>query len=69
MQMPMFGMPNPISAIPGIDTFATMTMRNPIKKKGVASTEELRSMAPIEGPAFGDDATNNAAERGTNLFI
>ena len=49
MAMPMFGMhmamPNVVSAIPGVDAAATAMMKNLIKKKGVASIEELRSMA------------------------
>jgi peroxiredoxin family protein len=49
MEMPMFGMhmqmPNLISAIPGVDAVASTMMRNMIKKKGVASLEELREMA------------------------
>jgi peroxiredoxin family protein len=49
MEMPMFGMhvgmPNIVSAIPGVDTAATAMMKNLIKKKGVASIEELRAMA------------------------
>jgi len=49
MAMPMFGihmgMPNIVSAIPGVDAAATKMMKNLIKKKGVASIEELRSMA------------------------
>ncbi len=49
MQMPMFGMhigmPNIASAIPGVDAAATVMMKNLIKKKGVASIEELREMA------------------------
>lgn len=49
MQMPMFGMhigmPNIISAIPGVDAAASTMMKNLIKKKGVASIEELRDMA------------------------
>ena len=49
MEMPMLGMhigmPNLISAIPGIDAAATTMMKNLIKKKGVASIEELRSTA------------------------
>ena len=47
MEMPMFGMhigmPNLVSAIPGVDAAATAMMKNLIKKKGVASIEELRS--------------------------
>lgn len=49
MEMPMFGMhmamPNVVSAIPGVDAAATAMMKNLIKKKGVASIEELRSAA------------------------
>ena len=49
MEMPMFGMhigmPNLVSAIPGVDAAATTMMKNLIKKKGVASIEELRTMA------------------------
>ena len=49
MEMPMFGMhigmPNLVAAIPGVDAAATAMMKNLIKKKGVASIEELRSAA------------------------
>jgi peroxiredoxin family protein len=49
MQMPMMGMhigmPNIASSIPGVDAAATAMMKNLIKKKGVASIEELREMA------------------------
>jgi peroxiredoxin family protein len=49
MEMPMFGMhmgmPNIVSAIPGVDAAATKMMKNLIKKKGVASIEELRDLA------------------------
>ena len=49
MAMPMFGMhmamPNVMSVIPGVDAAATAMMKSLIKKKGVASIEELRSMA------------------------
>ena len=49
MQMPMLGMhlgmPNIISAIPGADAAATAMMKNLIKKKGIASIEELRELA------------------------
>jgi len=49
MEMPMMGMhmgmPNLVSAIPGVDAAATAMMKNLIKKKGVASIEELREMA------------------------
>jgi peroxiredoxin family protein len=49
MEMPMFGthiaMPNIVGAIPGVDAAATTMMKNLIKKKGVASIEELREAA------------------------
>ena len=49
MSMPMLGMhigmPNIVSVIPGVDAAATSMMKNLIKKKGVASIEELRTMA------------------------
>ena len=49
MEMPMMGMhmgmPNLVSAMPGVDAAATAMMKNLIKKKGVASIEELRDMA------------------------
>ena len=49
MQMPMMGMhmalPNLVSALPGVDSLATGMMKDLIKKKGVASIEDLRSMA------------------------
>ena len=49
MEMPMMGMhmvmPNVIGAVPGMDAMATMMMKDMIKKKGVASIEELRDMA------------------------
>ncbi len=49
MQMPMAGMhmsmPNIVSVIPGVDRMATTMMKNLIKKKGVASIEDLREAA------------------------
>jgi peroxiredoxin family protein len=49
MKMPMMGMhmamPNLVSAIPGADAMATTMMKNLIKRKGVASIEELRQTA------------------------
>jgi len=49
MKMPMAGahmvMPNLVAAIPGVDGMATAMMKNMIKKKGVASIEELRDLA------------------------
>ncbi|MBU6405134.1 MAG: sulfur carrier protein DsrE2 [Metallibacterium scheffleri] len=49
MAMPMMGahmvMPNLVSAIPGVDAMVTSMMKNLIKKKGVASIEDLRAAA------------------------
>ncbi len=49
MQMPMGGMhmsmPNIVSMLPGVDRAATTMMKNLIKKKGVASIEDLRDAA------------------------
>ncbi len=49
MSMPMMGMhmgmPNIVSAIPGVDAMASKMMKNLIKKKGVASIPELRDLA------------------------
>jgi peroxiredoxin family protein len=49
MKMPMMGghmvMPNLVAAIPGVDAMASKMMKNLIKKKGVASIEELRELA------------------------
>ena len=46
MEMPMMGMhmqmPNIVSAMPGIDGMASAMMKNMMKKKGVASLEDLR---------------------------
>lgn len=52
MAMPMagmhVGMPNLVAAMPGVGAMATGMMKNLIKKKGVASIDELRDIA-IEG--------------------
>src|SRR5210317_1814076 len=49
MKMPMMGMhmglPNLLTAVPGVDAGCSIMMKNLIKKKGVASIEELRGMA------------------------
>ncbi len=49
MKMPMMGMhmglPNLVTAIPGVDAACSVMMKNLIKKKGVASIEELRDLA------------------------
>lgn len=52
MKMPMMGMhmgmPNLVSVLPGVEAGATTMMNNLMKKKGVASIEELREAA-LEG--------------------
>jgi peroxiredoxin family protein len=49
MKMPMMGahmgMPNVVSMIPGVDRAASKMMNNLMKKKGVASIQELRDLA------------------------
>jgi peroxiredoxin family protein len=49
MKMPMMGghmgLPNIVTAIPGVDAACSVMMKNLINKKGVASIEELREMA------------------------
>lgn len=49
MEMPMMGMhmgmPNIVGMIPGVDAMATTMMKNMIKKKGVASIDDLRTAA------------------------
>ncbi|MDE3081406.1 MAG: DsrE/DsrF/DrsH-like family protein [Paracoccaceae bacterium] len=49
MEMPMGGghmaMPNILAALPGATALTTNMMKNMIKKKGVASIEELRELA------------------------
>ena len=39
------GMPNIVSALPGVDFAATKMMKNLMSKKGVASIEDLREAA------------------------
>jgi peroxiredoxin family protein len=49
MKMPLGGMhmsmPNIVNMLPGVDAGATVMMKNLIKKKGVASIEDLREAA------------------------
>ncbi|NJL06926.1 MAG: peroxiredoxin family protein [Methylacidiphilales bacterium] len=49
MKMPMMGMhigmPNIVAMLPGVEAGATVMMKDMIKKKGVASIEELREAA------------------------
>ena len=49
MKMPMMGahmgLPNLLTAVPGVDAMCSVMMKNLIKKKGVASIEDLREAA------------------------
>ena len=49
MEMPLMGMhmrmPNIVGMLPGVDALASTMMKNLIKKKGVASIEDLREAA------------------------
>jgi peroxiredoxin family protein len=49
MKMPMMGMhmglPNIMTAIPGVDAACSKMMKNLMSKKGIASVEELRDLA------------------------
>jgi peroxiredoxin family protein len=51
MKMPMMGMhmgmPNIVSALPGVDRAASTMMKNLMDKKGVASIEDLREAAVV----------------------
>ena len=53
MKMPLagthMGMPNLASVIPGVDAAASRMMKNLMKKKGVASVQELRALAVESG--------------------
>ena len=66
MKMPMMGMhiglPNMMGVIPGVDAMATGMMKNLIKKKGVASIEDLRTAA-VES-----DVTMIACQMTMDLF-
>lgn len=49
MKMPMMGahmgLPNLLTAVPGVDAACTIMMKNLMSKKGIAPIEELREMA------------------------
>ena len=66
MKMPLMGMhmgmPNLMGMIPGVDGMATGMMKNLIKKKGVASIEDLRQ-ATVEA-----DVTMIACQMTMDLF-
>lgn len=74
MKMPMMGghmgLPNLVSALPGAEQVTSKMMKNLIKKKGVASIEELREQA-IEGGArlIGCQMTMDLFEYGLDDMI
>jgi peroxiredoxin family protein len=51
MPMPV-PMPVLVAALPGMETMATMMMKDKLKKKGVASLEELRALCLEAGVKF-----------------
>jgi peroxiredoxin family protein len=74
MKMPMMGMhmgmPNIVSAIPGVDRMATTMMKNLIKKKGVASIPDLRDAAvELDVNMIGCQMTMDLFEYGTEDMI
>lgn len=74
MKMPMMGMhmgmPNIVSAIPGVDRMATTMMKNLIKKKGVASIPDLRDAAvELDVKMIGCQMTMDLFEYGTEDMI
>jgi len=74
MKMPMMGMhmgmPNIVSAIPGVDRAATTMMKNLIKKKGVASIPDLREAAvDLDVKMIGCQMTMDLFEYGTEDMI
>jgi len=74
MKMPMMGMhmtmPNIVASLPGVDAAASVMMKNLIKKKGVASIEELRDAA-VESDVnlIGCQMTMDLFEYGTEEMI
>ncbi len=66
MRMPMMGMkmamPNIVAAVPGAQKLTSVMMGNLIKKKGIASIEELREIT-VEG-----EATMIACQMTMDLF-
>jgi peroxiredoxin family protein len=74
MKMPMMGahmvLPNLLTAIPGVDAACSVMMKNLIKKKGVASIEELREAAvESEVRMIGCQMTMNLFEYGKEDMI
>ncbi len=74
MKMPMMGMhmglPNLMGAIPGVDAAASVMMKNLIKKKGVASIDDLRDAAvDLEVRMIGCQMTMDLFEYGQDEMI
>jgi len=74
MKMPMMGghmgLPNLVTAIPGVDAACSVMMKNLIKKKGVASIDELREAAvDLEVRMIGCQMTMDLFEYGQEDMI
>jgi len=74
MKMPMMGghigLPNLVTAIPGVDAACSVMMKNLIKKKGVASIDELREAAvDMEVRMIGCQMTMDLFEYGKEDMI
>ena len=74
MKMPMMGghmgLPNLVTAIPGVDAACSVMMKNLIKKKGVASIYELREAAvDLEVRMIGCQMTMDLFEYGQEDMI
>ncbi len=74
MKMPMMGghmgLPNLVTAIPGVDAACSVMMKNLIKKKGVASIDDLREAAvDLEVRMIGCQMTMDLFEYGQEDMI
>ena len=74
MKMPMMGghmgLPNLVTAIPGVDAACSVMMKNLIKKKGVASIDDLREAAvDMEVRMIGCQMTMDLFEYGKEDMI
>ena len=74
MKMPMMGghmgLPNLVTAIPGVDAACSVMMKNLIKKKGVASIDDLREAAvDLEVRMIGCQMTMDLFESGQEDMI
>ncbi len=64
------GLPNLVTAIPGVDAACSVMMKNLIKKKGVASIDELREAAvDMEVRMIGCQMTMDLFEYGKEDMI